>query len=376
MSKSPIPPSVKRALEETPAWVDLLPADPRGFLLTAGETFTEYRTLTELLDLPREDPAVRAARERLTADPQIQDLIARLSDWEHDVVTAHNKPTYLPNQLWLLLDMGLTPESVPAIKTALDRMLAHQDPASKQFLAYSRGWKQKENVWTSVLCDHNLIMAVLLRAGLGEDPRVQAGLSRMTSLLKETTQGFGWKCEPGIDTNFRGPGRKDDVCPMAVVDALRAYRFVSPEQHPEQLIAAGETLLGCWTNRASHKPYMFGHGKNFRGPRPPFFWYNIGTVLEVTCHYPTLVRMPAFAELLAVSQLAFNDKGTIIPTSIKLDFRGFSFGQKKTASPWVTLFFCRIFKQAVDIRPDLVQKVNSLDGSRFKGSIGGPKPKK
>ncbi|MHA1733591.1 MAG: hypothetical protein ACTSU5_16710 [Promethearchaeota archaeon] len=205
---------------------------------------------------------------------------------------------------------------------------------------------------------------------------MKAGLERVNSLLKETNQGYGWKCEPGLGTGFRGPGRKDDICPMAVVDALRGYWALPGDERPENLVGAGKTLLGCWTARSEHKPYMFGHGRNFRRPRPPFFWYNVGTVLDATSHYPELVGTRAFRELLAVARLAFRPDGTVVPGSIYTFFKGFSFGQKRESSPWETLFLARVFKRAADADPGIVEAVKAIDGSSLKGSKGGPGTKK
>ena len=370
---------VQELVNQEVPWIKLLPRDPRTRLLESGETFTIYRTLTDLLDLPATHPDVIQTRQELLEDPVVQQLVKNLSDWEQDLVTGHQKPTYLPNQLWLLLDWGLRPEDDPHIQTAIDTLLAHQDPTLGQFLAYSRIYNRKTKTktadWTSVLCDHNLITSILLLAGLKDDPRVQCGLTRMDELLVETSQGMGWKCVPGLWTNFRGPGRVNDVCPMAVVDALRGYWVLPETKWPPQLMEAGKTLLNCWTNRAVAKPYMFGHGRHFRTPRAPFIWYNIGTVLDAVSHYHELVRTSAFRELLAVSQLTFEPTGEMIPRTIFRYFQQFSFGQKKQPSPWMTLFFSRIYKRAVDFDPKIIDAVKQIDGRSLKGSKGGPKAK-
>jgi hypothetical protein len=121
---------------------------------------------------------------------------------------------------------------------------------------------------------------------------------------------------------------------------------------------------------------MFGHGKKFRLPRAPFFWYNIGTILDCTRHYPALVKTQAFQELAAVSLLNFTKQGVFIPQTVYLYFKEYSFGQKKEPSPWMTLFLSRIYKNAVESDPEFIENVNNIDGSSLKGSKGGPKTKK
>jgi hypothetical protein len=371
---------VQNLIKKRVEWVNLLPQDPRKILIESSESFTVYRTLTDLLDLPVDHSEVVRVHEEVLHDPLVTNLLDNLSNWEKDVVTGHNKADYLPNQLWLLLDWGVTPDDDDRMKKAIDQILAHQDEDTGQFLAFSRVYdrktKDKYPMWTSALCDHNLITSVLLLAGLGEDKRVKKGIIRMNSLLTETTQGWGWKCVPWLYYNRRGPGRVNDVCPMIVVDALRGYWVLPNEEWPNNLINAGYTLLNCWSNRSTDKPYIFGHGKRFRLPRAPFFWYNIGTLLDAVSHYYQLIKTRAFRELLAVSLLEFDPNGLFIPISVYLYFKSYSFGQKRTPSPWMTLFLSRIYKRAVEIDPNIINEIKKIDAKSLKGSKGGPKPKK
>ncbi len=368
-------------LAETPAyWVNLLPNDPRKYLYESGESFTVYRTLTDLLDLPLDHPSVIQAHKNVLKDPQVNYLLESLSDWEKDLVKGHNKADYLPNQLWLLLDWGIKPEDDSRLEFAINQILDHYDEETGQFLAYIEAYDRKTKIkypiWSSALCDHNLIVSVLLLAGLGDDKRVKMGLKRLNDLLTETEQGIGWKCEPWLYYKRRGPGRVNDVCPIVVVDALRGYWVIPKNQWPPKLMESGLTLLNCWLNRSHHKSYMFGHGKNFRLPRAPFFWYNIGTVLDATSHYPDLIDTQAFKELLAVSLLEYPKEGGFVPKSVYLYFKSYSFGQKKEGSPWMSLFLSRICKRAYEAVPQIIREIEDIDAKSLKGSKGGPKNKK
>ena len=371
---------VQKKVKEKVEWTKLLPKDPRKFLIESGEFFTVFRVLTDLFDFPLDHPDVVQAHRKILKDPLVNKLLNNLSDWEKDMVTAHNKADYLPNQLWLLLDWGVGIKDDKRIKNAIDKILAHQDEELGQFLAYSRVYdskkKKKYQMWTSALCDHNLITSVLLLAGLKNDKRVEKGVKRTNELLTETTQGWGWKCIPWLYYKRRGPGRVNDVCPIIVADALRGYWVLSKNKWPKNLIETGKTLLSCWSNRAIEKPFMFGHGKNFRLPRAPFFWYNIGTVLDVARHYPELILTQAFQELVAVSLLEFPPNGEFIPKTIYLYFKDYSFGQKKQSSPWMTFFLSRIYKNAVEFDPKIIEAVKKIDGKTLTGSKGGPKTKK
>ncbi|MHA1439277.1 MAG: hypothetical protein ACTSPD_17030 [Promethearchaeota archaeon] len=370
---------IKQKIKEKKEWIKLLPKDPRPFLLESNESFTVYRTLIDLLDFPINHPDVLEAYKIMLEDTLVDNLLNNLSDWEKDIVTAHNKADYLPNQLWLLLDWGIKPEDDKRMKNAIEKILSHQDEENGQFLAYSRAYNRKTKskfaMWTSALCDHNLIVSILLLSGLKDDKRVKKGINRMNELLTKTTQGYGWKCVPWLYQKRRGPGRVNDVCPMIIVDALRGYWILPKEEWPTKLIDSGKTLLNCWNNRAEDKPYMFGHGKNFRMPRAPFFWYNIGTVLDSCRHYPELIKTRAFKELIAISLLEFPSNAQFVPKTVYLYFKKYSFGQKKKGSPWLTFFLSRIYKDAVEIDPDIVNFVKNIDASTLKGSKGGAKYK-
>lgn len=370
---------IKQKIEEQKEWIKLLPKDPRTFLIESNESFTVYRTLIDLFDFPIDHPDVLEAYKIMLEDTLVDDLLNNLSDWEKNIVTAHNKADYLPNQLWLLLDWGVKAEDDKRMKEAIEKILSHQDEENGQFLAYSRAYdketKSKFSMWTSVLCDHNIIVSVLLLAGLKDDKRVKKGINRINNLLTETTQGYGWKCVPWLYQKRRGPGRVNDVCPIIGADALRGYWILPKDEWPTNLINSGKTLLNCWANRAEDKPYMFGHGKNFRMPRAPFFWYNIGTLIDSCRHYPELIKTKAFRELIAVSLLEFPANAQFIPKTVYLYFKKYSFGQKKEASPWLTLFLSRIYKEAVDADPDIINFVKNIDATTLKGSKGGAKYK-
>jgi len=88
------------------------------------------------------------------------------------------------------------------------------------------------------------------------------------------------------------------------------------------------------------------------------------------------VKTQAFKELLAVSKLAWDSKGYIIPQTVYLYYKDYSFGQKKEPSPWMTLFFSRIYKRATEIDSKIVEAVKKIDGSKLKGSLGGAKSRK
>jgi hypothetical protein len=371
---------LKTILKEKPLWLKLLPKDNRNVLLNSNESFTVYQTIVDLLGIPIEDKIAIEMKKKVLKDPFVTQILNELTEWKKVKVSGHNDPRYMPNQLFLLSDWGITIQDSEKIKDALNILLDHIDEKTGQFLyygeVYNRKTKEKKYIWDSLLCDHHLITSLMIINGLERNNVVVNAVKRIKDLITETENGLGWKCLPSLFGNFRGPGRKNELCPMVIIDVLRGFYLLPEKMRPKELIDIGKTLLNCWSDRGQAKPYMFGHGRNFRRLRPPFFWYNIGSVLDATSHYPELVNTDAFKEMLSVALLSFDKEGKITPKSIKTYFKGYSFGQKKVWSPWMTFYLSRICKRAVKINPKIVQEVNKLDGTKFKGSKGAPKKKK
>ena len=140
---------------------------------------------------------------------------------------------------------------------------------------------------------------------------------------------------------------KDDICPQVTLEALRVFSHLPEEKHPNELMDAGRALLKCYEIK-EHRPYMFGHGTRFKKLRPPFFWYNIGEVLDATSRYSELVEESAFQDMISIVTAKADEKGAFVPESIYTSFKGWSFGQKKEWSPWMTFYICRILKRVYD----------------------------
>ncbi|UYP43986.1 hypothetical protein NEF87_000271 [Candidatus Lokiarchaeum ossiferum] len=365
-------PEILEKLSVKPSWLKLIPQDNRQRLLRSGESFTVYKTLTDLLELPEKNITVQNAKAKMLKDPLVEAILSNLPRWKDFKVSGHNDPRYIPNQLLLLHNWGIKVEDDIRIKNILDSLLEHTDEDTGQFLwygeVYNRKTKEKLNMWESILCDHHLITTLMLLFGYEQKSAVKSAISRINDLVEDTENGIGWKCLPGLKSQFRGPGRKNEVCPMLIIDVLRGYYKIPLAKRPANLIKCGKTLLNCWNDRSTKKPYMFGHGRNFRSLKPPFFWYNVGTVLDATSYYPKLVNTLSFKQLLSVALLSFDSKGEITPKSIKTFFKGYSFGQKKNFSPWVTYYLSSICKRAVDTNVSLINEVLKLDGNQFAGS--------
>ncbi|MDP2182250.1 MAG: hypothetical protein Q8K99_06750, partial [Actinomycetota bacterium] len=270
-------------------WLDLLPQDPRPWILdTAEEPAARWLALTHLLDLPDSGPDVVAAHEAVCADPGTQALLDRLVPWDIDAkATGHDKPEYTPNLLSLLADMGVRASDDSRIERILAAMLEHAD-AEGRFQSFGRWRAMDAPVWGALACDAHAIAETLARFGYADDPRTVRAFDRIAQDMTDTAQGRAWPCRVDPVIGFRGPGRKSDFCPQVALEALRAFSYLPAERRPHEVVEAGRVSLRAWRERGSERPYMFGHGRNFKRVKWPVTWYGALELVDVMGRYPEL----------------------------------------------------------------------------------------
>jgi len=357
-------------------WISLLPQDPREWIASSEEPAARLLVLSTFEDFSSAARRSRTDRKSLLSDPGIKSLIARLPDWEKEaVVSGHNSPSFAPNILHLLADLGLGPGDDPQVERLLDQMLCHQD-SDGRFQSLGRWRNQPEAQWGSLFCDAHAIAEALLRFGRGSDPRAKRGMDRMAADLGPTSQGPGWRCRPDPVTGFRGPGRKDDFCPMVTLEALRALARLPEKERPAGCLDAARTCLRAWRERNAEKPYMFGHGRQFKIVKWPSFWYDAYRVLDTLSRYPGLWMgktarnedRKALAELTAcLIAYNFDSAGKITPRSCYKGFESFSFGQKKKPSAVTTALLCLPLRRL----SELTDEIAAIDILHLKSSKGG-----
>ncbi len=331
----------------------------------------------------RHDAAGAAAEHAaVLADPGVGGLLDRLGDWTagHEL-SGHASPAFAPNLLSLLSDLGIGPGDDGRVERTLDAMLDHALPDGR-FASFARVRGAATASWGSLLCDTHAITEVLLRFGRGDDPRVARALAAMTSDLTTTAQGVAWPCRADPGSGFRGPGRRGDVCPQVTLEALRVWSMVPPEDRPEHLLGAARVALGVWRDRASAKPYMFGHGYHFKVVKWPTTWYDVLALLDALGRYPALWSGPgadpaerrSLAELMACL-VAYNvaADGRVTPRSCYRGFEEYSFGQKVRPSPFATARVHRVLHRLDALAAEAATvDVASLGSS--KGGTGSPRP--
>lgn len=317
---------------------------PISWLLEADEPWTRYRTLVDLLDRPEDESGVQAARAEMLGHPQVQELIASASTWGKHPLKRHNDAGHPIYKFSTLADFGARAGDA-GMSGGIDAVLAHQAPEGALQTVVNlptRFGGSGEDVWSWMACDAPTLLYSLLAFGLGGDPRVHRALEHLVSQVDEN----GWRCTAAPELGrFRGPGRKDDPCPILNVYALKALAQVPDLLDSPAARAGTEVLLDHWACQGERKMYLFGIGTDYRKLKYPFVWYDILHVVEALSRYPFVHKDPRFREMVEALTCQADEEGRYTATSMYRAWRGWSFADKKNPSPWLTLLVLRVLKR-------------------------------
>jgi hypothetical protein len=314
------------------------------WLLESDEPWTRYRALIDLLDRDEDDPEVLSARAEMIAHPQVAALIEKAAGWPGYALKRHSDAKHPLYTLSTLADFGLRADD-PGVQTAVDTVLAHQsDEGAFQTLVrlYKRFGGMEGEYWTWMACDAPTLLYALLAFGLCDHPQVQIALDHLLGLVDEN----GWRCAAAPELcGFHGPGRKDDPCPIANVYALKALTQVPDLVESPAANKGVEMLLWHWTHQKERKLYLFGIGTDFRKLKYPLVWYNLLHVVDVLSQFPQAHGDPRFEQMVTALRDQADEQGRYTATSMYRAWKGWSFADKKSPSPWLTFLVLRILKR-------------------------------
>mgnify|MGYP006300129883 FL=1 len=318
--------------------------NPIEWLLESDAPWTRYRALVDLLDRPQDDPDVEATRAEMVTHPQVVELIDQATAWPGYALKRHSDAKHPLYALSTLADFGLRAGD-PGMPGIIETVMAHQAPEGAfqtRVRLYKRFGGIDGEMWTWMACDAPTLTYALLALGLTEDPRVDRAVVHLTGLAEEN----GWRCAAAPELgNFKGPGRREDPCPLANVYALKALSLVPDRIDSAATRAGAEMLLRHWTHQFERKLYLFGVGADFRKLKYPFVWYNLLHVVDVLSRFPFVHADPRFREMVAALTAQADEKGRYTASSMYRAWKGWSFADKKTPSPWLTFLVIRIEKR-------------------------------
>jgi hypothetical protein len=333
------------------AWTGALRGNPLPWLLADDAPAVRHLALRDLLDLPADDPDVRAAgAAAMQTDPIAAILAAQQPDGYWVKPGAGYGPKYRGTvwQVIFLDQLGADPGDL-RVRAACDYVLAHAQTESGGFGMSGRATQAIPPPSSVVHCLHGNLLRALIGFGRLDDPRVQRAVDWQAHAItgedgvrycRSTTSGPGFCC--AINEGL--------PCAWGAIKALRALAAIPPgarAPHVQRAIRQGVEFLLSRDPAAADYPAGWGNTK------PSGSWFKLGFpsgyVADVLQNLDVLCELgaagdprlrPAIAWLLGKqdergrwrNQYAYNGK-----TWVDFDRQG-------EPSKWVTLRACRVVK--------------------------------
>jgi len=325
-------------------WTCPLVPDPIPWLLEEGPPWVRYRTLTDLLGCAEHDPRVREARQAMLTHPHVRGLIAHAGQWPGQALERHNDARHPLHSLTVLADFGLRADD-PGMRALVRKVMRHQAPqgAFQTLVRLPRAFGGSgQAAWTWVLCDAPSLLYALAAYGRAADEKVQRSARSLAGLVRDN----GWPCAAGAELGrFRGPGSKNDPCPLSNLLALKALSLF-PDLAGEATLRPGiEMLLAHWEHASGRRHYLFGAGSGFRKLKYPFVWYDILHSAEVLTRLPAARGDPRLGAMLQAILDRRDRDSRFTPESIWKAWAGWDFGQKRLPSAWLTFVVLRLLRR-------------------------------
>jgi len=311
-------------------------------LLEISQPWVRYLVLHDLVGVPSSD--LQEIHEQLITEPFVQGLLAEIADFHKIIVSGHKNPYLSINRLLLLqsLDLGI---EIPQIATAFEQILAHRDENGiykSRCLVPTHYGGSGEPDFGWALCDAPLLMLAVYQAGWNYDQFVKPGLESLSAL--QFDQGFPCAVSRELGS-WRGPGRKNDPCPIATLWMLRLFAALPNLRESAHASALCEIILSFWERSRDLHPYMFFMGTDFRKLKAPPVWYDIVSVCDVLRLFPSLNGDARYEQMKQIIQAKENVDGLFTPESIYLACKAEDFGQKKLPSAYLSFLCQRILRE-------------------------------
>ncbi len=274
-------------------------------------------------------------------EPQIKSLFNEVQKWPNPPLKRHNDASHPIHKLAFLTDIGIKQDN-EILCAILKKIINTQaDDGGLQILVNipTRFGGTGEDQFSWMLCDAPLLLYILLKSGMD----VEKTAGRTVKLLKELVRDNGWPCSASQNLGkFRGPGRKSDPCPYANLLVVKALSQKTEWRDGKECRIGAETLLNLWEHRKETKPYLFGMGTRFKKLKAPLIWYDILHVVDVLSRLPWLRKDERLQEMVQIIIQKSNEEGKYYAESVWRAWGGWSFGQKKEPSAWITFLVYRI----------------------------------
>jgi hypothetical protein len=303
-----------------------------------GDKVLAFLARRDLIGKPKGD-------EDLLSDPRIKALIAEVTAWPWPAISSHKSAGHPLHKFAFLSELGVDLERVGGrklMKELESTMVGGLPRLPNKTPERYGGSGNTELAWS--LCDTPLMLYSMSRCFPSFDGR--EGLKALSARSREN--GMPCAVSPELG-KFRGPGRKDDPCPLANLYTLRAVMQIDPLGHEDLARTISESLLVLWKDSLQRHPYMFFMGTDFRKLKLPFVWYDILSVADALSYCSWVHDDERFLNMLSVIDDKRDADGRFKAESVWTSWKGYDFDQKKEPSRWVTFVVERLHRRAENV---------------------------
>ena len=316
--------------------------DAISFILENGEIWLQYATRINIIKESKEHLADLC--QQALSNPNIIAYLHDVADYHSILVSNHKNPDLPIHKLIFLLDIGFGTD-ILQIQTAVDKIMENKDGNGvyKSLTNIPKHFGGSgEDTFGWCLCDAPLLLYALLKAGLDYEKHIKQGVDYLVGFPKDS----GFPCTVSAEFGkFRGPGRKDDLCPYASLVILKLLSVIPEYSNSEIAKATAIGLLSLWENSLERHPYMFYMGTDFRKLKAPAMWYDLVSVADVLSHFDFVRTDSRFIEMVNMIKSKQDSNGLFTPEAVYQKFKGWDCGQKKIPSPYLTYLCYRILNQ-------------------------------
>ncbi|NLI41303.1 MAG: hypothetical protein GX421_09010 [Caldisericales bacterium] len=186
------------------------------------------------------------------------------------------------------------------------------------------------NTW--IMCDLPLTLYISIKLN---GNKVTKKHKSFIDEIANRMEPNGWRCSnKGNIGKFRGPGKKDDECPIATLNVLKLLTVTKDDEYIEQKQKGIQTIENLWNDRKKRKAYLFGMGTDFMKIKYPMIWYDILNAVNVLSYYPDAIKTEAFNEMFEIIRRKI-ETNNYTPESVYQYWKGYDFGQKKSNSEYI-----------------------------------------
>jgi len=257
-----------------------------------------------------------------------QELIAKCLTLEDTELKRHNDASHPLNVLLFLVDNGIIGNS--KLQLLNNHIMKNEFCVKMNIQKAYGGSGEPVNTW--MICDLPLTVYISIKLNNSNISKIH---KEFIELIIRNDENNGWHCtNKGNIGKFRGPGRKDDECPLATLNVLKLLTLTKETEYLTEKEHGINALLKLWNDQKDRKEYLFGMGTDFRKLKYPMIWFDILNVVNVLSHYKMAISTREFKEMYEII-LEKKKDNNYVPESVYQYWKNYDFGQKKGKSDYI-----------------------------------------